>query len=258
MMRRSTWSAVLGRPAATRRANVSTASGAVRRPRAAAFAVSPLRCSSHALRSARGKSELSAGGPAAGACASSTSRTPMTLVMRDPRERQAGHEMIPRMNCPNCAAPMALHATRPCWQCAHCGTMICPEPVADGLRVTDERGHECPVCHVALVRAALDDREMIEICDRCKGILLARHAFAVTVIGRRKSADTPSVTPRPVNRAELDRRIRCPQCAGNMIADWYYGGGNIVIDTCATCDLVWLDAGELRRAIDAPGADRRR
>src|SRR3954471_20520324 len=98
MMRRSTWSAVLGRPAATRRANVSTASGAVRRLRSAAFTISPLRCSSHALRSARGKSELSAGGPAAGACASSTSRTPMTLVMRDPRERQAGHEMIPRMN----------------------------------------------------------------------------------------------------------------------------------------------------------------
>jgi Zn-finger nucleic acid-binding protein len=43
-----------------------------------------------------------------------------------------------------------------------------------------------------------------------------------------------------------------------MIADWYYGPGNIVIDTCPPCDLVWLDAGELQRAIDAPGRDRRR
>jgi Zn-finger nucleic acid-binding protein len=31
----------------------------------------------------------------------------------------------------------------------------------------------------------------------------------------------------------------------------------MVIDTCETCDLVWLDAGELKRAIDAPGPDRR-
>jgi len=42
-----------------------------------------------------------------------------------------------------------------------------------------------------------------------------------------------------------------------MITDWYYGPGNIIIDTCEACGIVWLDAGELRRAVDAPGPDRR-
>ena len=52
-------------------------------------------------------------------------------------------------------------------------------------------------------------------------------------------------------------RIVCPNCEGPMLTDWYYGPGNIVIDTCPACDLVWLDAGELRRVVDAPGLDRR-
>jgi hypothetical protein len=32
----------------------------------------------------------------------------------------------------------------------------------------------------------------------------------------------------------------------------------VIIDTCATCDLVWLDFGELKQIEDAPGQDRGR
>jgi Zn-finger nucleic acid-binding protein len=28
------------------------------------------------------------------------------------------------------------------------------------------------------------------------------------------------------------------------------------MDSCAACDLVWLDYGELKQVIDAPGLDR--
>jgi Zn-finger nucleic acid-binding protein len=38
----------------------------------------------------------------------------------------------------------------------------------------------------------------------------------------------------------------------------YFGPGSIVIDTCDACDLVWLDVGELKQVVDAPGADRGR
>jgi Zn-finger nucleic acid-binding protein len=152
---------------------------------------------------------------------------------------------------------MAPHATRPCWECSHCASVVCPEPAADGVRATGGRGHECPICHTALTRAVLDDRAAIEICDGCKGILMPLHTFAETVTARRHAARTPSVTPVPADRGELDRRVRCPACAAPMITDWYYGPGNIIIDTCEACGLVWLDAGELRRAVDAPGSDRR-
>jgi Zn-finger nucleic acid-binding protein len=152
---------------------------------------------------------------------------------------------------------MALHTTRPCWSCAHCDTLVCPEPAADGLRVTDGRGHACPVCRQALLRATLDDREPVEICERCKGLLMARRAFAETLRARRRAAQTPGVTPAPTDRRDLARRIACPACAAPMLTDWFYAPGNIVIDTCPACDLVWLDAGELGRAVDAPGPDRR-
>src|SRR5262245_60845453 len=141
------------------------------------------------------------------------------------------------MNCPNCGAPMALHATRPCWNCAHCGTLICPEPAADGMRVTAEEGDQCPTCKQALRRATLDDRDPIEICERCKGILMAREAFARILTARRRAAQTPSVVPTRVDRGELQRHIDCPSCKGQMLTDWYYGPGNIIIDTCPTCDL---------------------
>ncbi len=35
----------------------------------------------------------------------------------------------------------------------------------------------------------------------------------------------------------------------------YYGPSTIVIDTCHTCDALWLDYGELGRVINAPGKD---
>jgi Zn-finger nucleic acid-binding protein len=34
--------------------------------------------------------------------------------------------------------------------------------------------------------------------------------------------------------------------------------GNVIIDTCGTCDVVWLDFGELKQMEDAPGQDRGR
>ena len=110
--------------------------------------------------------------------------------------------------------------------------------------MTGEAGYMCPVCRQTLVRAVMDDREPIQVCQRCKGIFLARRAFVVTLVARRRAADRPSVIPPLGDRRELERRIACPQCGAVMLTDWYHGPGNIVIDTCEICDAVWLDAGE--------------
>ena len=155
---------------------------------------------------------------------------------------------------------MALLETRPCWQCEHCSTLVCPETAAtDGVRVLDSSGtrHPCPVCAQPMHAAVMDDRYRIELCAQCKGTLMPRLAFAETIVARRWAAVTPPTVPSPANRRDLARRIACPACGVAMLTDWYYGPGNIVIDSCSACDLVWLDAGEMRRAVDAPGADRR-
>lgn len=164
------------------------------------------------------------------------------------------------MNCPNCGAPMALLETRPCWQCEHCSTTICTE-ATEGVRVLENQpdapAPNCPICRRPLRAAVMDGRARVDVCEQCTGMLLQRRTFAETLIGRRRAAMTPPKTPAPTSRRELDRRVACPSCGARMITDWYYGPGNIVIDTCPACDLVWLDAGELQRAIDAPGSDRR-
>ena len=155
---------------------------------------------------------------------------------------------------------MARLDSRPCWQCRHCSSMVCAETgLTSGLRVVGQEGgaaRSCPVCRLALAAAIMDDTHCIEICARCKGVLMQRRTFAVTITARRRAAATPGVIPLPADPRALNRRIACPVCSAAMTTDWYYGPGNIVLDTCPACDLAWLDGGELERVIDAPGSDR--
>ena len=85
---------------------------------------------------------------------------------------------------------------------------------------------------------------------------MPRRSFAEIIRRRRAWADGPSVTPIPPEDREMRRQVTCPQCGERMIADRYYGPGNIMMDSCVGCDVVWLDYGELRQVIDAPGVDR--
>jgi len=137
--------------------------------------------------------------------------------------------------------------------------VVCIEP-AEGLQVLDTQpdapARSCPICRKPLRAAVMDGRHRVDICEQCNGTLLPRQTFAQTVIGRRRAAATPAKTPVHTDRRELQRRIACPNCGAGMITDWYYGPGNIVLDTCPACDLAWLDSGELQRVVDAPGSDR--
>lgn len=137
--------------------------------------------------------------------------------------------------------------------------MVCEEAIdAAGVRLVRGAGSErhCPVCDTPFLVAVMDDKYRIEVCERCKGILMPRETFAETVIGRRRAAASAPVIPHHTDSRALERRVRCPGCAAQMLTDWYYGPGNIVLDTCPACDLAWLDAGELQRVVDAPGPDR--
>ena len=137
--------------------------------------------------------------------------------------------------------------------------MVCEETtVGAGVRVVSGRTSErhCPVCRTPLLVAVMDDKYRIEMCEQCRGILMPRNTFVETIIGRRRAAAPPPVIPPHTDPRELHRRVRCPGCSAQMMTDWYYGPGNIVLDTCPACDLAWLDVGELQRVVDAPGPDR--
>ena len=155
---------------------------------------------------------------------------------------------------------MELVESRRSFHCRHCGRYHSPQSVdADGIRVLGHRTNapRCPVCAAAMADALLHD-EPIDFCETCRGMLLSRGTFAELVHRQRRWAQTPPSIPSPLDRTSLDRHLKCPKC-GKAFDTYPYGGpGNTVIDGCDPCNAVWLDYGEFRQIVDAPGRDRGR
>ena len=61
-----------------------------------------------------------------------------------------------------------------------------------------------------------------------------------------------SAVQTPADRDDLKRTIQCPKCNLRMDAHRYAGPGNVVVDTCDNCSLIWLDRGEITRIARAP------
>ena len=154
---------------------------------------------------------------------------------------------------------MELIATRGYFFCRYCGSFYFPDTKPEeGIRIIGETPEKiaCAICTQPLSAAMLDETHPIRYCCNCRGVLLARTSFAGVVQKRRSWAlDTPA-PPVPLNQAEFDRKVRCPVCSAAMATHPYYGPGNVVIDSCERCELVWLDFGELKQIVNAPGKDR--
>jgi Zn-finger nucleic acid-binding protein/DNA-directed RNA polymerase subunit RPC12/RpoP len=162
------------------------------------------------------------------------------------------------MNCENCGAPMALVREHDYFHCDYCGAFGFEKPSPEDVRVLgpDSEGLGCPVCSEPLALATYAERYESNQCRKCRGILLRRPIFAGAVEEQRAAAAGVGVRPTPFAPQELRRRLRCPRCAATMNTHAYLGPGSVVVDTCDTCDLIWLDHAELRRIIAAPGPDR--
>ncbi|OQA18685.1 MAG: A2L zinc ribbon domain protein [Chloroflexi bacterium ADurb.Bin360] len=162
------------------------------------------------------------------------------------------------MNCRNCGAPMVLVRERDYYQCEYCGSTYFPNISTEGIRLLGENpdGIRCPLCGILLNLATFDDVHQGYLCSRCRSLLFTRTDFRRLIETRRARATTPPEMPVRYAPEELQRQIRCPVCARTMETYPYMGPGNIVIDTCQTCDLIWLDHRELERVVNAPGRDR--
>jgi Zn-finger nucleic acid-binding protein len=162
------------------------------------------------------------------------------------------------MNCENCGAPLRTIANRDYFVCDYCTAIVFREPDVDDVIVLGERGVlPCPLCQGTLVTAKVGDGSVL-FCERCRGILCDQQTFGAVVGQLRNDPATPLAIPRPINRADLARNVPCPQCASLMDTHPYYGPGNVVVDTCGQCRLIWLDHGELHKIVSAPGHDRPR
>ena len=162
------------------------------------------------------------------------------------------------MTCQQCGAPMELIRERDYYQCHYCGGYFFPGESPDGVRVLGKNpeGVTCPLCQIPLNMATFDEYYQGYQCSKCQGILFNRSAFRRTIEDRRARTTTPAEPPTRYREEELQRKVDCPGCSKTMSNHKYMGPGNIIIDMCVACNLIWLDYGELTKVVEAPGKDR--
>lgn len=79
----------------------------------------------------------------------------------------------------------------------------------------------------------------IDCCTTCGGVW-----FDVGELAHLGDPDVETAAARVTPAARLSR-IGCPRCAGDCHESLV---GEVVVDVCASCHGLWLDAGELEAA----------
>lgn len=159
-------------------------------------------------------------------------------------------------HCRSCGAPLPAELSNGRHVCDYCQATAAPtlsgNPLEQVVDLGREAGMDCPVCHQGL-HAALLDGSSIAWCPDCHGMLLDDMTFASTVQSRRSRFGRYGHDPIPLDQRALKRRLDCTRCRRAMQVHPYCGPGNVVIDSCYPCGLIWIDAGELAQIEKAPG-----
>lgn len=151
---------------------------------------------------------------------------------------------------------MTVVAGRGYLKCDFCHTYSFPEALEDShdriQPLKEKCDATCPCCDIQLELGLIDQAEIL-FCDQCRGILIPNDLFAHVTRNRRMEWSGADAIPRPLDREELKRQIQCPGCERRMEVHPYYGPGNVIIDSCSRCRLVWVDHGEIAAIEQAPG-----
>ena len=158
------------------------------------------------------------------------------------------------MTCPACGAAMHVATGKDYLICDYCGTTHFSDPNPDGVRVLGEPTESlCPRCHVPLVTASLAGAHIF-YCDQCHGLLIEMGEFVAAVEELRSRHTQSQYAGKQPDWHDLDRHTDCPRCRRPMDTHPYCGAGNVIIDTCESCSVNWLDYGELQHVVRAPDA----
>lgn len=159
-------------------------------------------------------------------------------------------------NCPACGAPLTVRPDTEGFECGYCHTVFFPGEQHDGVAVCSEPSESklnCPICFQPLVSANIAKIPIL-FCNQCQGLLSAMPVLPALIDERRSVVERAAVQT-PADRGDLKRVIQCPKCNARMDTHFYAGPGNVVVDTCDGCLLIWLDRGELTRIAHAPDED---
>jgi Zn-finger nucleic acid-binding protein len=159
------------------------------------------------------------------------------------------------MTCDNCGAPLRLSRDQGLMVCDYCGSQTTPQADEDGVLVLEPDKHNCPVCQTPLYVASIESNDML-YCTRCHGMVFEMEKFlpVLDVLREYRYWSRSSQAPRDIDAGRI---LRCPFCQHEMDKHLYGGGGNMDVDSCEPCNLLWLDRGELSRIVAAPDRDPR-
>jgi len=146
---------------------------------------------------------------------------------------------------------MQINSDRGCFTCPYCASDWVPETNFEGVRVLGPSDSNCPTCRTRFQHAQLLDHGLL-YCEQCQGMLVPVQDFVRLTEDLRASRSAPPYSGRPPDPRDLERVTSCPLCGSAMDTHLYAGPGNIVLDTCESCSVHWLDRGELRRIALAP------
>jgi Zn-finger nucleic acid-binding protein len=155
--------------------------------------------------------------------------------------------------CENCGAPMRLSRDQGLMICDYCGSQTTPPTDEEGVQVMDATSHNCPVCDTPLADASIESHDLL-YCTHCHGMLLDMEKFLplLAVLREYRHWSRSSQAPRDFDGGRV---LRCPLCKREMDKHLYGGGGNVDVDSCEPCGVLWLDRGELSRIVAAPDRD---
>ena len=124
-------------------------------------------------------------------------------------------------------------------------------PNEDGVQVGAETVRSCPACQAMLFDGSIQDKPVL-YCMKCRGLLIPIADFLPLVEFLRALSRPTGATIEPRDNSDADRHLTCPKCGKIMLGHPYGGPGNVNIDTCEACAVIWLDRKELQRIVMAP------
>jgi len=145
---------------------------------------------------------------------------------------------------------MRADRERAIFVCDYCGSHAVPPAADDGVLLLGQTSHPCPVCVTVLSTGSLESYDIL-YCEHCRGMLVSMDDFQ-PLISAMRTVDRLAAFLGPRSSADAERALNCPKCGEAMDGHPYGGGGNVNIDSCESCELIWLDRGELRKIASAP------
>lgn len=149
---------------------------------------------------------------------------------------------------------MRVDRERAMFVCEYCGSEVVPPADEDGVLVLGQVKQQCPLCAKPLSAGSLEAYDLL-YCAACHGMLISMEDFPQLLAALRSHLAAPAAYLAPRSDADASRTIQCPKCGAAMDDHAYGGGGNVNVDTCEACEMIWLDRGELRKiasAVDHP------